>query len=129
LFNKTNNKYNISKNNVNYVNDSRVKALQEHAFFDMEIVTNADLWDLEYRLKNKGLKLDLILGHSKGRFVSIDYGVPMVRVGFPVYERAGMYRYPVVGYAGATYLAESIANVLFTDMEYKKNKEWVLNVW
>ena len=74
-------------------------------------------------------ELDLILGHSKGRFVAIDNAIPMVRVGFPVYDRAGPYRYPVVGYEGATWLAEQMANALFTDMEYKKNKEWILNVW
>lgn len=34
-----------------------------------------------------------------------------------------------MGYAGAIWLAEEMANVLFTDMEYKKNKEWILNVW
>ncbi|WP_062327255.1 Fe-only nitrogenase subunit beta [Treponema endosymbiont of Eucomonympha sp.] len=119
----------LGDDNVGYATDPRVLELKEHAWFDMEIVTNADLWVLEDRLKNKGLELDLILGHSKGRFVSIDYGVPMVRVGFPVYDRAGAYRYPVVGYGGATALAESMANALFTDMEYKKCKEWVLNVW
>ncbi|MNN94253.1 Nitrogenase iron-iron protein beta chain [compost metagenome] len=53
----------------------------------------------------------------------------MVRVGFPTYDRAGLYRHPVVGYAGAIWLAEEMANHLFTDMEYKKNKEWILNVW
>jgi nitrogenase molybdenum-iron protein beta chain len=53
----------------------------------------------------------------------------MLRVGFPVYDRAGMHRHPVVGYDGAIWLAEQMANTLFTDMEYKKNKEWVLNVW
>jgi nitrogenase molybdenum-iron protein beta chain len=119
----------LGDDNTGYIKDPRVQALRDHAWFDMEIVTNADLWDLEDRLKNRGLELDLILGYSKGRFISIDYGVPMVRVGFPVYDRAGMYRHPVMGYTGAAFLAESIANVIFTDMEYKKNKEWVLNVW
>ena len=95
----------------------------------MEIITNADLWDLENRIKNEGLELDLIMGHSKGRFIAIDNNIPMVRVGFPVYDRAGKYRHPVVGYDGAIWLAEEIANALFTDMEYKHNKEWVLNVW
>ncbi|MDR3131264.1 MAG: Fe-only nitrogenase subunit beta [Treponema sp.] len=119
----------LGDDNSAYAKDPRVQALRDHAWFDMEIITNADLWDLEDRLKNHGLELDLILGHSKGRFISIDYGVPMLRVGFPVYDRAGMYRHPVLGYAGAAFLAESIANTIFTDMEYKKNKEWVLNVW
>ncbi|SHI65054.1 Fe-only nitrogenase subunit beta [Propionispora hippei] len=112
-----------------YPLDPRIKALQENVDYDMEIITNADLWELENRIKNEGLELDLILGHSKGRFTSIDNNIPMVRVGFPTYDRAGLHRYPVVGYAGAMWLAEAMANTLFTDMEYKKSKEWMLNVW
>jgi len=119
----------LGDDNTNYAKDPRIKALQENVDWDMEIIANADFWELEDRIKNKGLTLDLILGHSKGRFISIDYGIPMFRVGFPTYDRAGMYRHPVVGYAGAVWLAEQMANVLFTDMEYKKNKEWILNMW
>lgn len=119
----------LGDDNPNYVNDPRIKALQENVDYPMKIITNADFWELEDRIKNQGLELDLILGHSKGRFISIDYDIPMVRVGFPTYDRAGLYRYPVVGYGGATWLAEQMANALFTDMEHKKNKEWILNVW
>jgi nitrogenase molybdenum-iron protein beta chain len=119
----------LGDDNTSYPNDPRIKTLQENVTFDMEIIMNADLWELENRIKNEGLELDLILGHSKGRFISIDYNIPMLRVGFPTYDRAGLHRHPVVGYTGATWLAEEMANTLFTDMEYKKNKEWVLNVW
>ncbi|RHZ92733.1 Fe-only nitrogenase subunit beta [Cereibacter sphaeroides] len=118
----------LGDDNSAYVKDPRVLALQENAP-DLEIVTNADFWDLEDRIKNHGLELDLILGHSKGRFISIDYKVPMVRVGFPTYDRAGLYRHPVLGYNGAMFLAEQMANTLFADMEAKKHKEWILNVW
>jgi nitrogenase molybdenum-iron protein beta chain len=119
----------LGDDNVYYKDDPRLLAIKENVDWDMEVVTNADFWDLEDRIKNKGLELDLILGHSKGRFIAIDNAIPMVRVGFPVYDRAGPYRNPVVGYEGAMWLAEQMANALFTDMEYKKNKEWVLNVW
>ena len=119
----------LGDDNPTYKNDPRVKDLQERVDFDMQIIMNADLWELENRIKNEGLELDLILGHSKGRFTSIDNHIPMLRVGFPTYDRAGMHRHPVVGYAGAIWLAEQMANTLFTDMEYKKNKEWILNVW
>ena len=112
-----------------YSEDPRIQRMIKEVPFPMEIVTNADLWELEDRIRNKGLKLDLILGHSKGRYVAIDNNIPMVRVGFPVYDRAGSYRHPVVGYAGAIRLAEDMANAIFSDMEYKHNKEWVLNVW
>ncbi|ACO80997.1 Fe-only nitrogenase, beta subunit [Azotobacter vinelandii CA] len=119
----------LGDDNSKYVDDPRIKALQENVDYGMEIVTNADFWELENRIKNEGLELDLILGHSKGRFISIDYNIPMLRVGFPTYDRAGLFRYPTVGYGGAIWLAEQMANTLFADMEHKKNKEWVLNVW
>ncbi|MDD2468376.1 MAG: Fe-only nitrogenase subunit beta [Desulfobulbus sp.] len=119
----------LGDDNTTYRKDPRIKALQENVDYPMEIITNADLWELENRIKNEGLELDLILGHSKGRFSAIDNNIPMVRVGFPTYDRAGLYRHPVVGYAGAMWLAEQMANTIFTDMEYKKNKEWILNVW
>lgn len=119
----------LGDDNSFYEEDPRIKRLRENVEFPMEIITNADFWELEDRIKNRGLELDLILGHSKGRFISIDYNIPMVRVGFPTYDRAGIFRHPVVGYAGAIYLAEQMANAIFTDMEHKKKKEWILNVW
>ena len=119
----------LGDENINYLKDPRIKDLQEKVEHDMQIIKNADLWDLESRIKSKEIEVDLIMGHSKGRFTAIDNDIPMLRVGFPVYDRAGYYRHPVVGYAGAIWLAEEMANVLFTDMEYKKNKEWILNVW
>ncbi|BBB90012.1 MAG TPA: Fe-only nitrogenase subunit beta [Methylomusa anaerophila] len=119
----------LGDDNTAYPKDPRIKALQENVDYPMEIIMNADLWELENRIKNEGLALDLILGHSKGRFISIDNNIPMVRVGFPTYDRAGLFRHPVVGYAGAIWLGEQMANMLFTDMEYKKHREWILNVW
>ncbi|WP_040951859.1 Fe-only nitrogenase subunit beta [Gorillibacterium massiliense] len=119
----------LGDDNITYKNDPRIKALQKDVPFKMEVVLNADLMELESRIKSKEIELDLILGHSKGRFTAIDNNIPMVRVGFPTYDRAGLHRHPVVGYAGAIWLAEEMANTLFTDMEYKKKKEWILNVW
>ncbi|WP_368763468.1 Fe-only nitrogenase subunit beta [Klebsiella variicola] len=119
----------LGDDNASYDKDPRIQALQQQVAYKMEIITNADLWEMEKRITSGEIELDLILGHSKGRFTAIDNQIPMVRVGFPTYDRAGHYRHPVVGYAGAIWLAEQMANSLFTDMEYKKNKEWILNVW
>jgi len=119
----------LGDDNAGYENDPRLLELKQKVDWDMKIVTNADLWEMEEKLQNNELELDLILGHSKGRFTSIDHKIPMVRVGFPTYDRAGMFRHPVVGYAGAIWLAEEMANALFTDMEYKNTREWSLNMW
>ncbi len=111
-----------------YKKDPRIAELKRTAHFDIDIVHNADLWELEQRIKD-GLKLDLILGHSKGRYIAIDAKIPMVRVGFPTFDRAGLYRKPTIGYRGAMELAESIANAMFTHMEYTREREWILNTW
>ncbi|MBB5337281.1 Fe-only nitrogenase subunit beta [Pectinatus brassicae] len=119
----------LGDDNTTYTEEPRIKELQNNVDYDMEIIMNADLWELGDRLQNKGLKLDLILGHSKGRFIAMDSNVPLVRVGFPIFDRAGFYRQPIVGYEGAMILAERMANAWFTDMEYTKNKEWLLSMW
>mgnify|MGYP000414467894 FL=1 len=112
-----------------YKKDPRILKFKEKVDFDMEVVCNADLFELEQRLRDDHLQLDLIMGHSKGRFIAVDYQIPMVRVGFPTFDRAGLWKKPVIGYKGAEELVNNIANAFFTDMEYKKNKEWKLNVW
>jgi nitrogenase molybdenum-iron protein beta chain len=119
----------LGDDNTQYAKDPRIAALKASANFDMEVVCNADLWELESRIKEKKIDLDLIMGHSKGRYIAIDAGIPMVRVGFPTFDRAGLYRKPVIGYRGALDLGETIANAMFTDMEHKKDREWILNVW
>ncbi|HWQ72271.1 MAG TPA: nitrogenase component 1 [Desulfitobacteriaceae bacterium] len=119
----------LGDDNKAYQRDPRIKQLEQQIDYEMQIIWNSDLWELEKRIKNKEIEVDLIMGHSKGRYVAIDNNIPMVRVGFPTFDRAGLYRHPVVGYKGAVYLGETIANTIFTDMEFKKDREWILNTW
>jgi V-containing nitrogenase beta subunit len=112
-----------------YKKDPRIAELKNTAHFDMEIIHNADLWDLEKKITKGEIKLDLIMGHSKGRYIAIDANIPMVRVGFPTFDRAGLYRKPTIGYKGAMELAEMIANAMFAHMEYTRDREWILNTW
>ncbi|MDR3518140.1 MAG: V-containing nitrogenase subunit beta [Azospirillaceae bacterium] len=119
----------LGDDNSKYKRDPRILALTKKADWDMEVICNADLWELEKRVKDPDTKIDLILGHSKGRYVAIDGNIPMVRVGFPSFDRAGLYRHPTMGYQGAMELAENIANTLFAHMEFNRNKEWILNTW
>jgi nitrogenase molybdenum-iron protein beta chain len=119
----------LGDDNKAYASDPRVVQLKAEADWDMEIICNADLWELERRIKDGSIEVDLIMGHSKGRWIAIDAKIPMVRVGFPTFDRAGLWKQPTLGYKGAETLANTIANTLFADMEFKKNKEWLLNVW
>lgn len=119
----------LGDDNSKYKKDPRILDLKAKCTWDMEVVCNADLWELEKRVKDPNYQIDLIMGHSKGRYVGIYNNVPMVRVGFPTFDRAGLYRKPTMGYAGAMELGETIANTIFTHMEYNKDREWLLNTW
>ncbi len=119
----------LGDDNTKYKRDPRVLEMKKKVDWDMEIVCNADLWELEKRAKDPEHKIDLILGHSKGRYVAIDNNIPMTRVGFPTFDRAGLYRHPTMGYQGAMLLGEAIANSMFAHMEYTKDREWILNTW
>lgn len=119
----------LGDDNTAYVKDERIKKLGDGLDFDIEVIWNTDIYELERRIKDKSLKVDLIMGHSKGRFVAIDNNIPMVRVGFPTFDRSGLWRQPTIGYKGAELLANTIANTIFADMEYKHDKEWKINTW
>ena len=119
----------LGDDNSKYKRDPRILALKKNANWDMEVVCNADLWELEKRVKDPDCKIDLILGHSKGRYVAIDGNVPMARVGFPTFDRAGLYRQPTMGYQVAMLLGEQIANAMFAHMEFNRDREWLLNTW
>ena len=119
----------LGDDNTRYKKDPRILEMKNTVNYDMEVVCNADLWELEKRVKDPAKKFDLILGHSKGRYVAIDASIPMARVGFPTFDRAGLYRHPTMGYRGAMLLGEQIANAMFTHMEYTRDREWLLNTW
>jgi nitrogenase molybdenum-iron protein beta chain len=119
----------LGDDNSAHKKDPRLLGLKKRVDWDMQVITNADLWELEKKITSKEIEVDLIMGHSKGRYIAIEAGIPMVRVGFPTFDRAGLYRHPTIGYRGAMLLGEAIANALFAHMEYTKNKEWLLNTW
>ena len=119
----------LGDDNTKYKKDPRILALKNSVNWDMEVVCNADLWELEKRVKDPDFKIDIILGHSKGRYVAIDANIPMARVGFPTFDRAGLYRHPTMGYQGAMEVGEAIANAMFAHMEYTRDREWILNTW
>jgi len=119
----------LGDDNNKYKKDPRILELRKTVQHPMEIVCNADLWELERRIEKKEVELDVIMGHSKGRYIAIEANIPMVRVGFPTFDRAGLYRKPTMGYRGAMELGEAIANAMFAHMEYTRNREWILNTW
>ncbi len=67
-----------------------------------------DLFLLQQKIKNKAV--DVLIGNSFGKYISRAEDIPLVRVGFPITDRANMHYFPIVGYGGAARLVEMIGN-------------------
>jgi nitrogenase molybdenum-iron protein NifN len=60
----------------------------------------------------KRLSPDILIGHSKGYHLARRWGIPLVRVGFPIHDRFGAQRTLHVGYRGAQTLLDRIVNAV-----------------
>lgn len=60
----------------------------------------------------EALQPDLIIGNSKGYHLTRKWGVPLIRVGFPIHDRFGGHRLLHLGYRGALSLLDSIVNTV-----------------
>lgn len=68
------------------------------------------------------LKPDILIGNSKGYYISRRLEIPIVRVGFPIHDRFGAQRIHHIGYKGTQELFDKIANAF---IEYKQEKSKV----
>ena len=66
---------------------------------------------------------NIAIGHSDGRFLTEQDGIPLVRLGFPIHDRVGGQRLLSVGYTGTALLLDRITNTLLEDKyrDYRKN--------
>ncbi len=60
----------------------------------------------------QALEPDLIIGNSKGYHLAKRWGIPLIRVGFPIHDRFGGHRTQHLGYRGAQSLLDRIVNAV-----------------
>ena len=56
--------------------------------------------------------VDLIIGNTYAKYIAKDEDIPLVRYGFPIYDRLGHSYFPSVGYRGALRLLEKILDAI-----------------
>jgi len=66
----------------------------------------------------RDLKPDMVIGSSKGFYLSKNLGIPLIRAGFPVHDRFGVQRLMHFGYKGTQQFFDRIVNAV---MEYSQN--------
>ncbi|MEY4575879.1 MAG: nitrogenase iron-molybdenum cofactor biosynthesis protein NifN, partial [Pseudomonadota bacterium] len=76
----------------------------------VERVLVSDLGDFEEEARSAGAQL--LVTHSRGCMAAERLGVPLFRVGFPIFDRFGVQDRSWLGYAGTRRLVYEVANLL-----------------
>lgn len=77
---------------------------------DINVKESSDYFYLHQLIRNE--KVDLLFGNTYAKYMSRDEDIPLIRIGFPIYDRVGHQYFPIVGYRGALRLVERILNAL-----------------
>lgn len=90
---------------------SAVAAALEGMDCELPVVKeDVDFFDIETMAKE--LRVDLVIGHSKGYTFARKENLPLIRVGFPIHDRVGGQRILHLGYHGAQALFDLITNTV-----------------
>jgi nitrogenase molybdenum-iron protein beta chain len=84
--------------------------LEEAGIEGSRVKAEGDLFDLHQWIKEESV--DLLIGNTHGKYIARAEDIPLIRVGFPVFDRAVHPLMPIVGYRGCLRLIEMISNAL-----------------
>ncbi|MCL0085504.1 hypothetical protein M1N69_05080, partial [Thermodesulfovibrionales bacterium] len=73
-----------------------------------QIVADGGLHKLEQVLLQN--RVEMLIGNSNGAAIAKQADIPLARIGFPVTDRVGYQRRPIVGYNGSLWLLDYIVN-------------------
>jgi nitrogenase molybdenum-iron protein beta chain len=80
-----------------------------------EVYIGKDLWHFRSLMFTN--KPDFMIGNSYGKFIQRDtlqkgkeFEVPLIRIGFPIFDRHHMHRDTTLGYEGAMYMLKTLVN-------------------
>jgi nitrogenase molybdenum-iron protein beta chain len=82
----------------------------------------ADLWHLRSLCFTN--KPDFLIGNSYGKFIQRDtlykgeeFEVPLIRLGFPIFDRHHLHRMTTMGYEGAMYILTTLVNAVLERLD------------
>ncbi|SEP67835.1 nitrogenase molybdenum-iron protein beta chain [Ectothiorhodospira magna] len=87
-----------------------------------EVHVNRDLWHLRSLVFTD--KPDFLIGNSYGKFIQRDtlakgkeFEVPLVRIGFPIFDRHHLHRMTTLGYEGGMYILTTLVNAVLERLD------------
>lgn len=80
-----------------------------------QVWAKKDLWHLRSLLFTE--PVDFMIGNVYGKELERDTGTPLIRIGFPIFDRHHLHRYSISGYKGALNLLTWIVNKVLDKMD------------
>ncbi len=85
-----------------------------------------DLWHMRSLLFTE--PVDFLIGSTYGKYLERDTGTPLIRIGFPIFDRHHHHRYPVWGYQGSLNVLVKILDKVFDVMDASTNITGVTDI-
>jgi nitrogenase molybdenum-iron protein beta chain len=87
-----------------------------------EVHIGRDLWHFRSLVFTN--KPDFMIGNSYGKFIQRDtfykgeeFEVPLIRIGFPIFDRHHLHRMTTLGYEGAIYMLTTLVNAVLEQLD------------
>jgi len=105
--------------NSNEPFETELKALLDSSQYgkNATIWGGKDLWHLRSLMFTE--PVDLLIGNSYGKYLWRDTKTPLVRIGYPIFDRHHLHRYATLGYSGAINLLNWIINTILDELDRK----------
>ncbi len=108
--------------------EAEAKALLESSPFGKNgtVWGGKDLWHMRSLMFTE--PVDLLIGNSHGKYLSRDTKTPLVRIGYPIFDRHHLHRYPTLGYQGTLNLLNWIVNTMLEDLDRRTDTPGVTDI-
>ncbi|ARN81049.1 nitrogenase molybdenum-iron protein subunit beta [Methylocystis bryophila] len=99
----------------------KVQALFDSSPFgkDCQVYAGKDLWHMRSLLFTE--PVDFLIGNTYGKYLERDTGTPLIRIGFPIFDRHHHHRYPVWGYQGGMNTLVWVLDRIFESIDANTN--------
>lgn len=97
--------------------EKKVQALLDSSPFgaNCKVYAGRDLWHLRSLLFTN--PVDFLIGNTYGKFLERDTKTPLIRIGFPIFDRHHHHRFPVWGYQGSLNVLVTILDSIFIKLD------------
>jgi len=80
-----------------------------------KVYAGKDMWHLRSLLFTD--PVDILIGNSYAKFLEQDTETPLIRIGFPIFDRHHLHRQPIIGYQGALNLITMLVNKVLDELD------------